>query len=193
MSVMGILFERYSVEEIQLAVLVARQIWHRRNSMVFSRKFMSPKVMVRTVSDQLGAFISANQHIRAQPLGNRRVPPSHWTKPPQGFVKINWDAAVDSNRKRIGFGVIVRNHEGDVLAMISETMGSSPDPVTAEALAARRAVEVSHMLGLRKIILEGDALQIVQALRLTDGGRCSYGLLIEDMQQLLRRFSEFSV
>jgi hypothetical protein len=77
--------------------------------------------------------------------------------------------------------------------MISETMGSSPDPVTAEALAARRAVEVSHMLGLRKIILEGEALQIVQALRLTDGGRCSYGLLIEDMQQLLWRFSEFLV
>jgi ribonuclease HI len=193
MSVMGILIERCSAEEIQLAVLVARQIWNRRNSMVFSRKFTSPKVLVRTATDQLGAFMSANQHVRAQSSGNRREPQPQWTKPPQGFAKVNWDAAVDSNRKRIGLGVIVRNHEGDALAMISETMGSSTDPVTAEALAARRAVEVSHMLGLRKIILEGDALQIVQALQSTDGGKYSYGLLIEDMQQLLRRFSEFSV
>jgi hypothetical protein len=41
--------------------------------------------------------------------------------------------------------------------------------------------------------LEGDAKQIVQALRSSDGGRCSYGLIIEDMQQLLQRFQEYAV
>jgi ribonuclease HI len=193
MSVMDILIGRCSVEEVQLAVLVARQIWHRRNNMIFNGKFTSPKVLVKTVVDQLGAFTSATQNVRTQPSGNGREHHTHWTKPPQGVVKVNWDAAVDINRKRIGFGVIVRNHDGDALAMISETMDLITDPVTAEALAARRAVEVSQTLGLRKIIMEGDALQIVQALRSTGGGRYSYGLIIEDMHQLLQRFSEFSV
>jgi hypothetical protein len=77
--------------------------------------------------------------------------------------------------------------------MMSESMDYIQDPATAEALAARRAVELSHSLGISKIILEGDANQIFQALRSSNGGRCSYGLIIEDVQQLFRRFSEHSV
>jgi ribonuclease HI len=106
---------------------------------------------------------------------------------------VNWDAVVDGKQRRIGIGVIVRNHKGRATAMISETVEYIHNPVTAEALAARRAVEFGQSLGIRKIILEGDAKQIVQALRSSDGGRCSYGLIIEDMQQLVRRFQEYAV
>jgi ribonuclease HI len=193
MSVMGSLIDKCSDEEVELAVLVARQIWHRRNNMVFGGKFTGPKILVKTASDQAGSLYSGESTYKAQGVDARRIPHTPWSKPPPGVIKVNWDAAVEGRQKRIGIGVIVRNCEGGVLAMMSESMDYIQDPTTAEALAARRAVEFSLSLGIRKIILEGDANQIVQALRCTDGGRCSYGLIIEDMQQLFRRFVEHSV
>jgi hypothetical protein len=135
------LIDKCSAEEVKMAVMVARQIWHRRNYMVFGGKFMSPKLLVKTAEDQLEAFTSANQHIRTQGTGVRREHYIPWTKPPLGVIKVNWDAAVDGKQRRIGIGVIVRNHEGRATAMMSETMEYIHDPVTAEALAARRAVE----------------------------------------------------
>jgi ribonuclease HI len=193
MFVMGRLIDKCTDEEVQMAVMVARQIWHRRNNMVFGGKFTSPKLLVKTAKDQLEAFISANQYARTQATRVRREPYIPWTKPPLGVIKVNWDAAVGGTRRRIGIGAIVRDHDGGVIAMMSETMEYIHDQVTAEALAARRAVELGHLVGIRKIILEGDANQIVQALRSIDGGRCSYGLIIEDMQQLLWRFQEYTV
>jgi hypothetical protein len=46
---------------------------------------------------------------------------------------------------------------------------------TAEAMAARIAVELSNSLGLRDTILEGDALEVVQALNQLDMCCRSYG------------------
>jgi ribonuclease HI len=148
---------------------------------------------VKIASDQKEAFTLANQHTKSQGLGIRRVSHITWSKPPPGVIKVNWDAAVDGKQKRIGLGAIARDHEDGVLAMMSESMDYIQDPATVEALAARRAVEFSHSLGISKINLEGDALQIVQALQSSDGGWCSYGLIIEDVQQLFRRFAEYSV
>ena len=50
--------------------------------------------------------------------------------------------------------------------MKSGTRPSINDPSTAEALAAWAAMEVIQQMDLRKIILEGDALEVVQALNI---------------------------
>jgi hypothetical protein len=110
-----------------------------------------------------------------------------------GVCKVNWDTAIDGQGRCIGIGVIVWDHNGVVLAMLSETMTSIKDPTTAEALAARRGAKLCVSLGITRLILEGDALQIVQALRLTGGRWYPYGLVIEDTQRLFKNFQECSV
>jgi hypothetical protein len=99
-----------------------------------------------------------------------------------GVCKVNWDAAVDGRGGRIWIGAVVRDHSKKVLAMLSETIASIKDPTTAEALAARRGTELYTSLGIRRFILEGDALQIVQAIQSSRGRWYSYGLIIEDIQ-----------
>jgi hypothetical protein len=188
MSIMEQLLSKCSTEEVQLAVLVARQIWHRRNSVVFSGSFKSPKEILQMAKDQLEVFNMVNQPISKEGPGTRRTTISLWTKPPPGVLKTNWDAAVDGKRRKIGVGVIVRNHEGGVIAMMCEIINFIQDPVTAEALAARRAVEFSRTLGVGELILEGDALQIVEALQSEDGGRSLYGVIIEDALQIMQSF-----
>jgi hypothetical protein len=67
------------------------------------------------------------------------------------------------------------------------------DPATAEALAARRAVELSLSLGITQLILEGDSLQIVQAIQGISNAQYMYGIIVEDLKALLRGFINYKV
>jgi hypothetical protein len=49
------------------------------------------------------------------------------------------------------------------------------DPASAEALAAGKAAELCHRLGLEKVILEGDAVEVVAAFRCDGGGLGHFG------------------
>jgi hypothetical protein len=49
--------------------------------------------------------------------------------------------------------------------MLCETVDHIQDPATAESLAARKGAELGVSLGLQNINLEGEALEIVGALR----------------------------
>jgi hypothetical protein len=92
----------------------------------------------------------------------------HWIEPTEGFIKVNWDAALDQTRKRMGIGVIGRNHLGQVLAAYCDTKPFVKDPASAEAWGAWRAVELCRTMGWRKVQLEGDALEIIQAFKRND-------------------------
>ena len=48
MCMMEYLLEQCMAEEMQLGEIVARQIWHRQNQVVFGGKFISPKEILMT-------------------------------------------------------------------------------------------------------------------------------------------------
>jgi hypothetical protein len=52
-----------------------------------------------------------------------------------------------------------------LLASFCATKEFIIDPGTTKALAAWKAMELSHRLGLRKIVLEGDFLKVVNDLK----------------------------
>jgi hypothetical protein len=110
-----------------------------------------------------------------------------------GFVKLNWDASVDWKGKKMGIALIVRDHAGGVVVMACETKEFVHDPAVAEALAAKRGVELSAEWGIQKLLLEGDALQIVQALNSDTGEWAPYGMITMDAKQKLQTFQEFNV
>jgi len=56
-------------------------------------------------------------------------------------MKINWDAAVDKAEGKMGIGVIVRDHEAEVLAALQASRLYVIDPATT---ALRVAMELGH-------------------------------------------------
>lgn len=56
--------------------------------------------------------MNLNQSSRNQSLNGNLT---RWQKPLPGQFKVNWDAACNVDRKKLGFGVIIRNDEGLVL------------------------------------------------------------------------------
>jgi hypothetical protein len=59
-----------------------------------------------------------------------------WVKPDEGWLKVNMDADLDKKVGGIGFGIIVCDHEGKVLATKSISRMGSWEQTAAEALAA---------------------------------------------------------
>lgn len=104
-----------------------------------------------------------------------------WRRPPDGVFKLNWDAALHRASHYMGLGIIVHDAEGLVLASKCSKYPFITDPT----IAAWKTAEFCHELGLQRVILEGDVLVIVQALRQKEPTWSSYGQLIEDTCALL--------
>jgi hypothetical protein len=77
----------------------------------------------------------------------------------------------------MGMGVVACNHARSVLATYCDTRPHIRDPTSVEALAMWQMVEFCVKMGWWKIILEGDALEIIQHLRRMEDWWGSYGLV----------------
>jgi hypothetical protein len=115
------MMDRLSEEEVVLATIVARQIWLRRNAFVHEGKFSSPASLIRFVKDQMEAHTVAEKNVWEMRESTRQCSHTKWRPPPKGTVKVNWDVLVDKLKRRVGYGVIIRNHGGKVVAMLCET------------------------------------------------------------------------
>jgi ribonuclease HI len=67
------------------------------------------------------------------------------------------------------------------------------DPVTAEAMAARTAVEFCKEVGIYDVFLEGDSLLVVKAVKSTQPNWLPYGQVIDDIKSMLRSLRRWSI
>jgi hypothetical protein len=72
-------------------------------------------------------------------------------------------------------GVIIKNSEGAVLASLCTTVPFISNPTIVEAIAAWKAANLCYDLGFQRVIMEGDALVVVQALQQNAPSWCQYG------------------
>jgi hypothetical protein len=109
-----------------------------------------------------------------------------WTNPPSNTYKANWDIALDSNRKRMGIGVVIRDEQGYVTTTLCRPVENSFDPTIGEAMGALVAVEFCRDLGLRDIVLEGDSKLVINAILVKAPSRSTYGHIVGDTLEVLK-------
>jgi hypothetical protein len=84
----------------------------------------------------------------------------------------------------MGRGVIARDHHRSAIVMLCASKEYIYDPTMAKAVAAWRAVEVACRLDLQGIMLEGNSLDIVQALRKNGSWWSLYGQEVNETKML---------
>ncbi|XP_042974616.1 uncharacterized protein LOC122306248 [Carya illinoinensis] len=175
--------------------VVTWRLWKRRNEVIFQNEFTSPLSLMKQVNQKLQdlkllqhptQIIPAMQEERVEPL-------QVWKAPPYGYYKINWDAAVDHKNQRVGIGVIIRDSDGQVIGTMRKNKFLNPDPHLAEACAALHAVLLGSNIGLRNIFLEGDALNVVNAINGVGEHWGQAGMVIVDIQEILNCFNSWFV
>ncbi|XP_059461922.1 uncharacterized protein LOC132190915 [Corylus avellana] len=178
-------------EALQLLVGVTRNIWRRRNEWIHEGKFISPNNIVRITNSGVEEYMKANLHNHSQRGDDES--PTRWKAPANGWVKVNWEIALDKANGRIGVGVIVRNEVGAVIAAKGSTRLGLQDATAAEALGAFLAVCLCKGLRFTQIYLEGDAKIVVDAVTAGEPSSQNFGQLIDDIRALLALFPNWRI
>jgi hypothetical protein len=96
-------------------------------------------------------------------------------------------------KEKWGLGLWCRIQMVRLLLLLSSSLHTSVAPVVAESVAALHSVEFCHGRGFQKIVLEGDSLQLVSAIKNKSLLWATHGQVIADIQNLLRFFQSLEL
>jgi ribonuclease HI len=99
------------------------------------------------------------------------------------MLKINFDAALDVSKNVVGLGILVRDEGGRVKGAYSVTLKVAVSPPEDEALVALQAMIFAQEKEYSRVIFEGDAQTIVNAVNSLQPNESSYGHFIEDAKR----------
>ncbi|XP_042973090.1 uncharacterized protein LOC122304891 [Carya illinoinensis] len=124
---------RLTQDQMELIAVVLRRIWFRMNGWVFENRFKGPNDVFSQAANCLSEYQQAQetQQTQSKQSNSQCGRALHW-KPPEGdTVKVNWDAALKSDDRKCGMGVVIRDSCGDVLASLCSCRLNVSNPVIA--------------------------------------------------------------
>ena len=173
-----------STTELKLFAMMSWSLWYRRNCVRLNKPVEPVASLLPRTYELLQEYIDVQERpiqnqIQAVGQIQSRTTVS-WKPPAMGRVKINYDGAVFNETGEAGIGVIIRNPQGAVMASLSERIPFPHSVEAVEATAARVAVQLAYDLGFKEVEVEGDSINIVQALSQTEPNYTLYGHIIND-------------
>ena len=79
-----------------------------------------------------------------------------------------------------GVGVVIRDYEGEVLGAYASKKTGFVDSFMVDAKAVVCALEFAYEMGMRNIILEGDALTVLKKLQIRESNLSPIETFISD-------------
>ena len=116
------------VRRCDLAAVAMWYIWWER------RQYTHGEDLQPVYRSAMSIGVLATNYWRAakKPVERKK---DNWTRPPQGIIKINVDAAFDMDQGRGSMGVIARDTCGKFMAASCKEIHFVADPFMAEAYA----------------------------------------------------------
>ena len=145
-------------------------------------KFHDPGWLNNRVRELLEEFRTALALMG--PTYGRQSTRDTWHPPPSIF-KLNFDAALFSTLNNFGFGAIIRNEKGEVMAAM---VAKGPEVFCikeAELLECRKAIEFVVDAGFSKLVIEGDNSSVIKAISAMQVDHSMLGNVIGDIHHLI--------
>lgn len=112
-------FDKEKLEEV--AVLLGK-VWLRMNKFVYENRLTCPRRLLLLATKALEEFKQANKSCRTTPCQDTKiVNKAAWVRPLVDYVKVNWDASLDSKRRTLGMGLIMRYENGEALLAVCDS------------------------------------------------------------------------
>ncbi|KAK9988687.1 hypothetical protein SO802_028926 [Lithocarpus litseifolius] len=187
------LMGRLQVEDLEFFFVQCWVLWNQRNSVVHGGCIQDPARLVQCAKDVLQEYQDAQTQLSAPIPSSSMQQQLRWVPPLGSAYKLNVDVAVFKGMKASGYGAVVWNDKGEVMAAMAGKGPQVQDSEEAEVLACRRAVEFALEAGFREIILEGDNCTVMMAILGPKPDRDRLGHVNEDIKTMGREFRAFSV
>ncbi|XP_055960847.1 uncharacterized protein LOC126673877 [Mercurialis annua] len=156
-----------SMDSFTLFCFTLWHLWKSRNAIIFREEYISIEDTVLLASKACSEYIlvlSLEPHT-SNISSSTLTAPISFASLPQDCVKINVDAATD---KQHHFGVvaaIARNSTGLIIGKFTAVFRAIWDPGILEFLAMREALNWAISNRWHSVLLEGDALQVIQSIQ----------------------------
>ncbi|XP_059436591.1 uncharacterized protein LOC132169595 [Corylus avellana] len=177
-----------STDEVKLFVGLARRILLRRNEVVHGGDLIHPSVLLRLTTNAITEYHLAT--ATEEPAQVSIVEhPSRWMAPYAGWLKMNWDAALNHSQGYTGFGLVLRDSRGHLVAAQCVSKPGVLTPSGAELTGALMAVYFCKSLGLTRVQFEGDAQAAVDDINSSVRDMSSLGHVVDDIRTELQGVS----
>ena len=184
------LFDRLTDADFELFLVQAWLIWNQRNKVVHGGQMTDPRWLNKRAMDYLEEY--KKSQIQLALLGTASARNS-WQPPPPSIYKLNFDAATFSDLNCSGFGAIIHNKEGEVMAGMSVKGPFAHNSAKAKALACRKAVKFSIEAGFSRLVIEGDNATMMNAISCSADNNSLLGHIFEDIHNLIRGLEYASI
>lgn len=88
-----------------------------------------------------------------------------WSSPPEVSMLVNVDASIFSHSARMGFGVVICDHQGKLQVASRGYFERVQVPEIAEAMALRQALFLAKEIGVQKILVASDYLSLISKIK----------------------------
>ncbi|KAL5753071.1 hypothetical protein ACOSQ2_023578 [Xanthoceras sorbifolium] len=128
--------------------------------------------------------MAANSRPPSDPQAPRT--PLVWIPPHVSVFKLNVDASLASNSGVVGLGFVIRDNVGHVRVAGSLKMNTFLSPLLDEAMALLQEVRAVLRLGFCPILVESDAIGVVNVLKDGSSLASDLGIIISDIRSVCR-------
>ena len=105
-----------------------------------------------------------------------------WESPDAYHAKLNVDGAFVKENGTAGAGMILRDHEGDVIFAVTRTLFNCGDPLEAEMAAMKEGLRLSlHWTNL-PLVVEMDRAELLKFVQSKDGDRSRYAYQVNEIR-----------
>ncbi|KAF3971891.1 hypothetical protein CMV_004548 [Castanea mollissima] len=148
---------------MERVMMICLGIWRNRNEAKHGGKRKTGEAVMKCSCYLLEEFQTANEVRSKQEAQPQEV--VRWTALKQGQYKVNYDAAVFTRSREVGFVVIIHDDAGSVVATLSKKRIGLTGVVEATAKAMEVAVQFVKDVGIREAAFEGDSLIVSKAAK----------------------------
>lgn len=90
-----------------------------------------------------------------------------WLKSPTDFSKLNVDASFRDDSKEVGWGLIARDADGDILCATVGHLTAQSGALQAEATTLLHAIQFAEIQGVRCVIFKTNSVVLQQSVTST--------------------------
>ena len=175
----------------ELFATIAWALWNNRNSFKHEGRCKQAKSIARDLAKYVEEFRQSSMPttIPTQPYLIR----TPWRPLRLEWYKVNVDGTVFKDSGYCGIEEVIRNEKGQLLGAIRKKLPLLLGALEVEAKAVEEGILLSRDLGLREVIVEGDAMIVMTALSSPNPPPSSIHKVMEGSKRCLQVFKAWEV